>query len=739
MSSAPRKGFVEELKRRNVHRAMFAYGVGAWALIQIAETVFPYIGLPDVAITFVIALVAIGLIPAVIASWFFEISPEGLVRDDGIDDEPAENRRKGLRRFDYVMIGVMTVLVTLFAFDQFSTDRGQDSLAPTVAGEPSIAVLPFDNRSGNLDDVYFVDGIHDDIISSLGKIGAIKVIARTSVERFVGSDLSIAEVGAELGVTALLEGSVQRAGDRVRINVRLVDVASEASRWVGNFERGLTTENIFAIQSEISQTVANDLQAVMTTDEKSRIEQVPTDSLEAYQLYLLGNQRIYRRVAESIEEGIDYFERAIELDPEFALAYAGLADGLNLLPSYNANLDPAEYLAPALAAANKAILLDPSLGEAYASLGSIYMDRDTGDDPEPFYERAIELSPNSAVAHRDYAQYLRSRKGGTRIELALEMLERAAALDPLSPDINVQLGRLYRRFDRIADAEQRFKRSIEIDPGFALGHQQLAGHYFQMGRYDDAYLTVNDAIRLSPSDVGPLNTRIVSLIHLGDFDGAQREIDRVKSELPYAERRLGYAQSMLDLTSQEDAALERAKAAVEAGTTNQIYLAGMIGYLIEQGDVDAAMELAFRPVGGRELDPDNINDRNYIHFVSQAEALTAAGRFDEANALLDKVEAFMEPRFSQPYEDGELAQSRLFELITWADFVALRGDQETALALFRDAADAGWLTFWFFYLDYGHLHRLLKDDPEFVAISENIRSKIDAQLARVQAESGGSN
>ena len=739
MPDDSRQGFLDELKRRNVHRVAFAYVVGAWALIQVAETIFPYIGLPDRAITFVIVTVAIGLAPALIVAWVYQITPDGVVRDDGIAASTSVDQRQGLRTFDYIVIAVLTVLVALFAFNQFSTDGPPVESTPALAGEPSIAVLPFDNRSGNPDDVYFVEGIHDDIISSLGKIGAMKVIARTSVERIVGSGLSIADIGAELGVTTLLEGSVQRAGDRVRINVRLIDIASETSRWAGNFERELTTENVFAIQSEISQTVAGDLKAVVSADERSRIERVPTDSLEAYQLYLLGSQRIYRRVADSIEEGIGYFEQAIKLDPAFALAYVGLADGLNLLPSYDANKDPADYLAPALAAANKALLLDPSLGEAYASLGSIYLDRNTGDDPEPFYKRAIELSPNSAIAHRDYALYVGSRRGGVRIELALEMLERAISLDPLSPDINVQLGTMYRRFDRLDDAERRFRRAIDIDPGFGLGHRRLAGHYFQLGRYADAYIAIDEAIRLTPDDAGPLVNRIVTLVHLGDFEGAQREIDRVKAELPFAARRLVYPQAVLDIAVRDDAALERAKAAVAAGTDNQIYLGAMVGHLNQQGNFEGAMELATRPVGGRELDPDNMNDRDYLHFIWQAEVHMAAGRVDDANALLDKVEAFLEPRFNGDIEEGELSQSRLFELVSWADFVALRGDREAALAYLRTAADAGWLTFWFFFLSDGHLYWQLKDEPEFIAVSEEIRSKIDAQLARVHAETGGAN
>jgi TolB-like protein/Tfp pilus assembly protein PilF len=732
MTAAPRRGFLSELKRRNVHRAVFAYGVGAWALIQIAETVFPYIGLPDSAITFVIALFAVGLVPALVVSWFFEISTEGLVRDDGADDESTAPARKGLRRFDYVTISLLTVLVTLFAFDRLGMDEEPVNATPQASLEPSIAVLPFENRSGNPDDVYFVDGIHDDIISSIGRIGAMKVIARTSVEGFTGPGISIADIGAELGVTAILEGGIQRAGDTVRINVRLIDVASEASQWVEDFERQLTTENIFAIQSEISQTVASSLQAVMTPDEKSQIENVPTDSLEAYELYLLGNQRMERRTAEALDEAVGFFEQALDIDPAFALAYVGLADSLTLLKAWDGSRDPAELLAPSIAAAEKAIELDPTLGEAYASLGATHAAQRTGEDPEPYFARAIELSPNYAIAYKAYGEYVNTRRGGNRFEQAKDLYERALALNPLSPIVNAQLGGVYRSLGQMEKAESRLRRAVEIDPDFSAGYMELARHFAALGRYDDAFFANAEALRTDPKNIQAHVRKVNYLTQLGDFDGAQRQIDLVRTEFAYP-RWIDYPQAQLDLARFDEAGLERARRAFEAGDANDIHVGVFLLDLERRGEFERALEIISTPGQGVKLDPDNINQANFSTLAWKAEFLAKVGREDEANYIVSKVNAYMEAQYDDSASNDIKTQHELFRMMTAAEIPAWQGNRAKTLQTMQDAVDAGWVGFWFYFLYRGPIYDLLQDDPEFIVIRENILAKVAAQLARVRA------
>lgn len=734
MPEDSRHGFLGELKRRNVHRIAFAYAVGAWALIQVAETTFPYIGLPDRAITFVIVLVAIGLIPALIVAWIYEITPQGVVRDHGPDPAVDEPERKGLRTFDYAVIAVLTVLVTIFLFDRMGS--GPDAIRQTASGtaEPSIAVLPFENRSGNPDDVYFVDGIHDDIIASLAKIGAMKVIARTSVERYAGTGMSIAEIGAELGVAAILEGGIQRAGDTIRINVMLVDVASETSQWAGNFERRLTTENIFAIQSEISQTVAGTLQTVMTPDERSRIDKVPTESLEAYELYLLGNQRIQRRTGEALDEAVDYFERAIELDPRFALAYVGLADSLTLSWIHGGK-DRTTLLEPALAAANTAIGLDPELGEAYASLGHTHREQRTGEDPEPLYLKAIDLSPNYAQAHVWYASFLRSRDGGGRLQASLKHREIALELDPMSAFVNNALGALYLELGRIEDAEARHRRAIEIDPDFALAYQDLAILYRQLGRMDDAYLAMREAIGLNPSGSDPQVIQIDNLVHLGDFDAAQKQIDLVRERYPYA-RWVDYPQAMVDLARNDDAALQRARKAIADGVEQPIHRAIVITHLESIGDFDTALAMSILPIPRMGTDGSSLNRRNYYGRIARAGVLMRAGRQQEALELLDEVSNFIEATWSFDFDNVAPIQDEVYPLIRVAEIHALRGNVRGALDALRTAVDHGWVFYWFWYLNENRNLSAILDEPEYHAMRDEVINRVAGQLARVKAELG---
>ena len=294
---------------------------------------------------------------------------------------------------------------------------------PTVDARPSIAVLPFENRSDEHKDVYFVDGIHDDILTQLSKVSAMKVISRTSVERFRDTKLPIKSIAEQLGVTRILEGGVQRAGKRVRITVQLIDAATDAHLWAESYDRELTAANIFAIQSEVSTAIAAALKATLTPAEKARVSAVPTQNLEAWEAYQLGKQRLAKRTSGGMIEAEKFFRKAIERDPSFALAYSGLADSLSLQVNYG-DAPLLATLKQAQAAADSALKLDPGLSEAWISSAFIASNREQNDRAERMYRRAIELNPNNAIALKFYGQLL----GATgRIDEGLRALENAAA------------------------------------------------------------------------------------------------------------------------------------------------------------------------------------------------------------------------------------------------------------------------------------------------------------------------
>jgi TolB-like protein len=472
---------IAELKRRNVFRVGAAYAIVGWLLIEITATTFPILKLPDWSVTLVTALVLIGFPLALIVAWAFELTPEGLKRETDVD--PAESVRHSTgRKLDFAIIGLLLAAVVFLVFEAYILESGPEAVPlpvepvsvpvePVLADTPkerekSIAVLLFDNLSGDSDTQPFTKGIHDDILTQISKIRALKVIARTSMER-LDPNLSIPEIGTKLGVATVLEGGVQRSGDRIRINVQLIDCKTEAHLWAETYDRELTAANIFSIQSEIAETVADALRAALSSEEQDRLATVPTENLAAYEANLLGRQRLARETIAALAEAVDYFRQAIELDPAFALAYVGLADSYGWQVFFG-SLAPEEGLASARAAADKALALDDQLGEAYNSLASIKEERQDFEGAEAMYRRALELNPNYKLAYYNYGGLLGSYLG--RFEEALALHRKAAELDPLSAGIITSVGFDLAHLGRFDESLARYQRAIEVDPGYAQAY-----------------------------------------------------------------------------------------------------------------------------------------------------------------------------------------------------------------------------------------------------------------------------
>ncbi|NND45409.1 MAG: hypothetical protein HKN58_08800, partial [Xanthomonadales bacterium] len=371
----------EELKRRNVIRVGIGYLITAWLLLQVVDLVLDNINAPDWVMQVFMLAVAVGFPLALFFAWAFEMTPEGLKKEKEVDRSQSITHHTG-RKLDRAIIAVMALALAYFAYDKFygqpapAGDQASTQIneAPAVAApaadqRKSIAVLPFANRSSRDEDAYFADGIHDDLLTSLAKVGALKVISRTSVMRYRETGQSIPEIAAELGVATVLEGGIQRSGDHVRINVQLIDANTDEHLWAENYDRALTAENLFAIQSEISREIVSALKGTLTDEESERLAEQPTDSLEAYGEFVLGRQEMAKRTNESLVMAQKHFEKAIELDPEYALAYVGLADSLTLQALYG-DLFVNDTFAPRQAAIDRALALDPNSGEAYTALAN---------------------------------------------------------------------------------------------------------------------------------------------------------------------------------------------------------------------------------------------------------------------------------------------------------------------------------------------------------------------------------
>ena len=594
-----------ELKRRNVFRIGAAYAVGAWLLIQVTETIFPLFGYGDTPARLVVIILSIGFIPSLIFSWVFEITPEGLKKDVDIDHEEAINQTTG-KKLDRVILVVLALALGYFAFDKFVLDPARDqskietarqegrTAALTEAyGDKSIAVLPFDNRSNREEDQFFTDGIHDDLLTTIAKIGSIKVISRTSVMEYKDTVKKIPQIAQELGVANILEGGIQRSGNKVRINVQLIEAATDGFLWAEIYNRELTAENLFAVQSEITKMIADALQAKLSTDEQLRIDARPTDNLQAYDAYMRGRQLMATRDSANLKLATEEFSKATKLDPLFALAWVGVADSNMLLSGYG-NLSVEESLLIQEEAVKNALAIDNDLGEAYASLANIHLYYNRKGEAETAYQKAIELSPNYASAYHWYSNFL--GRYPLRIQEQVELARKAAELDPRSSSMSLDLGSKYLNQGLYTLAEGQFQKVIELNPDFAPGYSSLAVLYMlHMGQFDKALPPANKAVELDPGTHGYNMILIFLYTTLGDLEAAQVVRERMAS-LGALEWRLGFADVLISfnksLTTQNPAGTLESIKSLLPKIQNFQFTNSLVGFLaLTQGDIQLSREI----------------------------------------------------------------------------------------------------------------------------------------------------
>ena len=442
-----------------------------------------------------------------------------------VDPVPAVRRLRAT-----VPVGVEQALTKALA--KVPADRWASVLAfaeglATPAGPrlPSVAVLPFVNLSADPENEYFADGITEDVIAHLSKIRALKVISRTSVMAFKQREQSLREIGARLEVATLLEGSVRRAGDRVRIVAQLIDAESDRHLWAETYDRRLT--DVFAIQTDVALQIAAALKAELSPDEKSRLHQEPTSDLQAYQLYLQGRHCYLRYTAEGSRRGIEYFEQAVAKDPNYALAYAALAMVYTELAE-TGSLRPGEAYARARDASAKALALDLGLGEAHCMLAYITAVCDFNwVSAEQEFKRALELTPNSADTYDLYGRMCLALE---RNDEALAMERRAQELDPLAHRADV--ARALLRAGRYDEALQAATHAVELDPHYARGHATLGWAYLKKGIVKQGVAELEIAVSLSPGDT-------LWLAQLGQAYGMVGDVARARNVLHQLEELSG--------------------------------------------------------------------------------------------------------------------------------------------------------------------------------------------------------
>jgi len=437
--------FFEELKRRNVFRVAIAYIILSWLMAQVAELLLETFGSPEWVLKTLLALFLVGFPFALFFAWAFEMTPEGIKKEKDVDRSQSITPQTG-NKLDRTIIVVLVFALGYFAWDKFAKGTPSDpgptqivventdssSTESTLPTDKSIAVLPFDNRSSQQEDEFFTTGIHDDLLTQLAQISSLRVISRTSVVQFKNTSKSIREIAELLGVATILEGGVQRAGNQVRINMQLIDAATDAHLWAQTYDRELTANNIFAIQSEIATAVTLAMRATLSPEEQTRIADVPTQNMEALEEYFKARAEIDQRTLPAIESARMRFERARRLDPGFALALAGEAQAIMFLSdsgSSYGDIPEIESNAMARPLLETALQLAPEDPQVLAVYGLLEVNEDNISAALEYYARSLALNPSSGeVLNWNRMALL----GAGRMKESLETNIRMLEVDPMS-------------------------------------------------------------------------------------------------------------------------------------------------------------------------------------------------------------------------------------------------------------------------------------------------------------------
>lgn len=688
-----------ELKRRNVFRVAIAYLVAAWLLVQVADVLLDLVGAPGVVLRSFAILLALGFIPTVIFAWVYEMTPEGVKKASEIDQSQSITPETG-KKLDIATMVLVVAAVGFVVVERYLPDRTEPAAepseevgAPAIAAEAipqtqtddqtspatSIAVLPFANRSNEQDDLYFTDGIHDDLLTQLAKIHDLTVISRTSVMEYRDSPKNLREIGTELNVGTILEGGVQKVGDRVRINAQLIEVATDKHLWAETFDRELTAENVFELQSEIARNIVQAVAGKLTAEEESLLSEVPTHNFAAYDAYLRGMDIINRaNYARSDEEAAQpYFEKAVELDPDYAEAHAELAGIYAQL--YWRGIDTSE--------------------------AHLRRYRET-------LQRALALKPGSPVALRAEANYY------YRVEndyhKSLELLERALKRAPGNVDIHSDIGLTLRRLGRWEESIDAFSRALRLDPASGFNHALLLETMLSVEQYQ---AVVDHSVPLEDSDRDQLDiqvSRADALFNLtGDLEPMVRvfEVMNLVGTTDY----LQWSAQVHMLRRDPDRAIEVLNGPVwtdltvqRVGETSRLLQLGNAWRF--KGEIEKAASYYEQAAAKRDEAMRSSLQTQVYSGGAVAVSLAQLGHHEEALALGNTLVE------QNPYEHDALVA--VDAVYSRAKVRALAGDRDGAIEDLRVALEMpGALKPTPWLLHYDPNWDFMRDDPRFVELA----------------------
>ena len=716
--------FFKELQRRNVYRVAIAYLVTAWLLAQVADLALGAFGAPPWVQKTLLFLLALGFPVACLLAWAYELTPQGIKRSTDAAQASASTVG-GHKTLDLVIIGLLTVAVVGLATERFLI-RGSEEPASSrgESGRPSVAILPFVNRSAIEGDAFFVDGVHEDLLRQIATIGSIKTISRTSVLQYRDSGKSAPEIAAELGVNSILEGGVQRSGRQVRINVQLIDAGTDEYLWTESYQRELSAENIFSIQSEIATSVANALQAALSPQERNDLAKVPTRDIEALNLYFSGRRRLETRRPEELEIAITELEKATLLDPEFALAYVALADAYRLLNNYG---DMPQDIADARGreAVEKALALDDRLGEAYASLANLRRRSGDYDGAEQAFLRGIELNPNYAPLYQWYGEFLALQLGRTQEGAATS--RQAVALDPKSAIINSDYAEALAAAGHLDAALEQYRIAIEIDPRLSVAYEQMAMVLNGLGRVNEEIALYYKQLELNPDDAWARFGIAATLLDLGDVVHATENVDSIAEIAPGSPPHQ-WAVLLLETYRGNSSEARKAAAKLYQSWPDSTHALRVLRDAdIDRNDPESARTryLESYPRFG-QVEDEGINPANITPAVDFACLLVEMKNLDRARALLHGSLNAIDSIPRVGFNGYKVADVRALTLL---------GNRREALDALRAAYEDGWRLDWWLELERDRCLADLRDEPEFKAIVELIREDMRRQRALLDNDS----
>jgi TolB-like protein/Flp pilus assembly protein TadD len=715
-------GFYAELRRRHVLRAAALYGAVAWLLLQVTDVVSEPLGLPGWLLKAVIWLLAIGFPVVLVIAWSFELTRHGFRRDTGVETLSVARVSVG-RMFDFAIIAALVAALGYFVATRPSGDRAAATRG--IAGAPrTLAVLPFANMSASAEDGFFADGLTEELLNLLAGIEGLRVTGRTSSFYFKGRNEDLRDIGRKLGVSHILEGSVRRSGERLRVTAQLVSAEDGFHLWSQTYDRELT--DVFAIQDEIGRSVADALKIRLATDGPETPPPRPTVDAEAYRLYLVARSKVRERGLENTQSAVRLFDEAATIDPAFAGAHAGKALALTLLYGNHGVGDGRTMLAEAEKAARRSLELDPKSSEAYVALGRVaeqswlVTGKDRGSEAGEHFRRALELDPQSTLA----LYWLGRFEQEANPARAIELFDRAVELDPLEFMAASSRALSLLQTGRTDEARAEYERLLEIYPDNAVLLRNYADAELVTGRVTHA-LELNARASTAGADNWShwLNARAWWL--LGDKDAARTALMKLDTgnRLQAWQRESGLAMLRGDLPR----VLENDRKLARDGGPAIARLAEF--YSLVWNDRHAeALRLAQEIAPNMTAAVPTVNGDHQVCAASDlAFVLAQVGEPARAKRLADAGLATWERTPGLRMPQDHTCRARL---------LAAAGRRDEALAEFERAVELGFRDFidWgFVSLEYDPTLDLLRDDPRFKAQMKHIKDDLAHQRVAAQA------